>query len=313
MPGGSLTVDEQLIPTRGRCNFRQYIPSKPGKYGVKIFWCCDSDIAYPLNAEVYLGRQPGAPTAAKDKDRIRNLVKQLVHPWINTGRTITTDNYFTSAELAEDLLGVQTTLVGTIRRNKNYVPKKAHAVILLSSLHHDQTIVDEKKKKPEIILYYNNTKGVVDRMDQMVQTYSCKRKTKRWPMTFFFNVIDVGALAACIVWLTKNPQWNEKKCYRRRIFIMELGYDLIQSHLERRQHQPQALQKGVRIAMQAIGLTVATSQPITVSTDTAKQHCHLCPRERDRKVVTHCSSCNIPCCPDHHKVICTVCSETFLG
>ncbi|CAF4616702.1 unnamed protein product, partial [Rotaria magnacalcarata] len=30
MPGGSLTVDEQLIPTRGRCNFRQYIPSKPG-------------------------------------------------------------------------------------------------------------------------------------------------------------------------------------------------------------------------------------------------------------------------------------------
>jgi hypothetical protein len=31
-PGGSLTVDEQLIPTRGRCNFRQYIPSKPGKY-----------------------------------------------------------------------------------------------------------------------------------------------------------------------------------------------------------------------------------------------------------------------------------------
>ncbi|CAF1049694.1 unnamed protein product [Rotaria sordida] len=341
MPGGSLTVDEQLIPTRGRCNFRQYIPSKPGKYGVKIFWCCDSDTAYPLNAEVYLGRQPGAPTAAKDKDRIRNLVKQLIHPWINTGRTITTDNYFTSAELSEDLLGVQTTLVGTIQRNKkeiprelqpdthrpeqssifcfdrqltlvSYVPKKAHAVILLSSLHHDQTIVDEKKKKPEIILYYNNTKGGVDRMDQMVQTYSCKRKTKRWPMTFFFNIIDVGALAACIVWLTKNPQWNEKKCYRRRIFLMELGYDLIQSHLERRQHQPQALQKRVRIAMQAIGLTVATSQPNTVSTDTAKQRCHLCPRERDRKVVTHCSSCNIPCCPDHHKVICTVCSETFL-
>ncbi|CAF4203712.1 unnamed protein product, partial [Rotaria sordida] len=214
---------------------------------------------------------PGVPTAAKDKDRIRNLVKQLVHPWINTGRTITTDNYFTSAELAEDLLGVQTTLVGTIRRNKkeiprhlqpdthrpeqssifcfdcqltlvSYVPKKAHAVILLSSLHHDQTIVDEKKKKTEIILYYNNIKGGVDRMDQMVQTYSCKRKTKRWPMTFFFNIIDVGALAAFIVWVTKNPQWNEKKCYRRRIFLMELGYDLIQSHLERRQHQPQALQ-----------------------------------------------------------------------
>jgi hypothetical protein len=132
-------------------------------------------------------------------------------------------------------------------------------------------------------------------------------------MTFFFNIIDVGALAAFIVWVTKNPQWNEKKCYRRRIFLMELGYDLIQSQLDRRQHQPQALQKGVRIAIQAIGLTIAASQPNTVSTAIAKQRCHLCPRERDRKVVTHCSSCNIPCCPDHHKVICTVCSETFLG
>ncbi|KRY04789.1 hypothetical protein T01_1056 [Trichinella spiralis] len=24
---------------RGR--FHQYIPCKPGKYGIKIFWCCD--------------------------------------------------------------------------------------------------------------------------------------------------------------------------------------------------------------------------------------------------------------------------------
>ncbi|CAF4185886.1 unnamed protein product, partial [Rotaria sp. Silwood2] len=72
-PGGSLTVDEQPIPTRGRCNFRQYIPSKPGKYGLRIFWCCDSVTAYPLNGEVYLGRQPEAASAAEDKNRICNL------------------------------------------------------------------------------------------------------------------------------------------------------------------------------------------------------------------------------------------------
>ena len=149
-----------------------------------IFWCCDSDAAYPLNSEVYLGRQPGAASETKDKNRIYNLVKRVVHAWINTGRTITTDNYFTNAELAEDLLGVQTTLVGTVRRSKkkipresqpdahrselssifcfdrqltlvSYVPEKSHAVILFSSLHHNQAIVDEEKKKPEIILYYS--------------------------------------------------------------------------------------------------------------------------------------------------------------
>ena len=35
IPGGALTVDEQLITTRGRCKFRQYMPKKPAKYGIK--------------------------------------------------------------------------------------------------------------------------------------------------------------------------------------------------------------------------------------------------------------------------------------
>ncbi|CAF1690849.1 unnamed protein product, partial [Adineta ricciae] len=80
-----------------------------------------------------------------------------------------------------------------------------------------------------------------------------------------------------------NPQWNEKKNYRRRLFLMELGYDLVQSHLDGRRQQPHALQQNVRIAIQALGLTGTTSHPVIVSASTGKQHCHLCPRERDRK------------------------------
>lgn len=213
IPGGSMTVDEQLIPTRGRCKFRQYMPKKPAKYGIKVFLCCDSDTAYPLKGEVYVGRQPGAANLANKYDT-KELAKRLVTPWINKGRSVTTDNYFTSVELAEYLLGVQTTLVGTIRKNKrdipqdlqssrkrpgnssifcfdgqftlvSYVPKKNKAVILLSSMQHDMRVSEETHKKPKIILYYNETKGGVDRMDQMVQSYSCKRKINRWPMPFF--------------------------------------------------------------------------------------------------------------------------------
>jgi hypothetical protein len=215
VPGDALTVDEQLMPTRGRCKFRQYMRNKPAKYGIKIYWCCDSKSAYPLKGEVYVGRAAGATTNA-NKHGVKDLVKRLVAPWINKGRSVTADNYFTSVALAEDLLAVQTTLVGTIRKNKpdiptelqpsrkrpkhssvfcfdrqltlvSYVPKKDQAVILLSSMHHDMTISEDLNNKPEIILYYNQTKGGVDHMDQMVQTYSCKRKTNRWPMSFFFQ------------------------------------------------------------------------------------------------------------------------------
>ena len=72
-----MTVDAQLIPTRCRCRFRQYMPNKPGKYGIKIFWCCDSNTACPLKGEVYVGRQPGAATLGK-KNGVKEIVKRLV-------------------------------------------------------------------------------------------------------------------------------------------------------------------------------------------------------------------------------------------
>ena len=34
--GPGITMDEQLVCFRRRCPFKQYIPSKPGKYGIKI-------------------------------------------------------------------------------------------------------------------------------------------------------------------------------------------------------------------------------------------------------------------------------------
>lgn len=40
-PGQNITIDEQLVPFRGRCAFKQYLPSKPDKYGLEIFWACD--------------------------------------------------------------------------------------------------------------------------------------------------------------------------------------------------------------------------------------------------------------------------------
>lgn len=55
-PGPKLTVDEQLVPFIGRCSFKQYMPSKSDKYGIKIFWLVDADTWYPVNGSVYLGK-----------------------------------------------------------------------------------------------------------------------------------------------------------------------------------------------------------------------------------------------------------------
>ncbi|CAF4119320.1 unnamed protein product [Rotaria sp. Silwood2] len=54
-----LTIDEQLLGFRGKCPFRQFIPKKPDKYGLKFWLCVDAESYYVLNAFPYIGRQPG--------------------------------------------------------------------------------------------------------------------------------------------------------------------------------------------------------------------------------------------------------------
>ncbi|CAF0776896.1 unnamed protein product [Brachionus calyciflorus] len=34
-PNQHLTVDEQLLPSKNRCSFIQYMPNKPDKFGIK--------------------------------------------------------------------------------------------------------------------------------------------------------------------------------------------------------------------------------------------------------------------------------------
>ena len=49
-----VTIDEQLLPFRRRCRFIQYMPTMPAKYGIKIFWMCDSRVPYANDGIIYM-------------------------------------------------------------------------------------------------------------------------------------------------------------------------------------------------------------------------------------------------------------------
>ena len=54
-PTEHLTIDEMLVEFHGRVSFRQYIPSKPGKFGLKLFWVAEAESAIPLKCLLYIG------------------------------------------------------------------------------------------------------------------------------------------------------------------------------------------------------------------------------------------------------------------
>lgn len=66
-------------------------------------------------------------------------------------------------------------------------------------MHESGDIFDDEKKKPQIIIDYNKTKSGVDTMDKLVQTYTVKRQTRRWPVAIFYDMIDISALNAYII------------------------------------------------------------------------------------------------------------------
>lgn len=70
----------------------------------------------------------GAPYLCKDETRRPaqrlgdSVVLKMVEPYLGKGRNITTDNFFTSLELAKALQAKKTSLVGTVNKSRRVLP-----------------------------------------------------------------------------------------------------------------------------------------------------------------------------------------------
>lgn len=117
-PGRDVCVDEQLVPFRGRCKFKQYIPTKPARYSLKIWAVCDVETSYAWRLQIYTGKAGDRPEVNQGMRVALELTEGL------QGNVVTCANFFTSFALAEELLKRKVALVGTIRKNKPELPPR---------------------------------------------------------------------------------------------------------------------------------------------------------------------------------------------
>ena len=68
------------------------------------------------------------------------------------------------------------------------------------------------------------------RAGQLVRTYSCKRATRRWTLALFFNLVDITAYSALVLWVTANPYRRPRQSQSRRLFLCKLGTSVTSSH-----------------------------------------------------------------------------------
>ncbi|XP_047120280.1 piggyBac transposable element-derived protein 4-like [Schistocerca piceifrons] len=309
IPSSNITVDEHLCVYRGRCSFKVYIPSKPGKYGIKIWCAVDCEHGYMTNLQMYTGRSGDMRELNQGKRVVLDLVRHLA----DSGMNITTDNFFTSYDLGQELLKMKLTLVGTLRSTRkevpkgflpsktreecttrfaysgktllvSYVPKRNKAVLLLSTQHQSFEVPKENnlKRKPEVVLYYNSTKSGVDTLDQMSSYYSVKKGTKHWPLAVFYDLVDLAALNAYRLFCVAVEKTE------RRLFLMKLAKEMAKPQVERRLSLPQARNKDIISSIKQCGFDdlLDNGHPDVIPDNQKRKRgrCSICPPIKGQKL-----------------------------
>lgn len=335
--GAHACVDEALIPFRGRCLFRMFMPKKPAKYGIKLMCLTDAHNSYLLNSYIYVGKDSDGKTLPDEERKFgkpTQSVVRLAAPIVGTNRNITADNWFSSIELVTELGKRKLTYTGTLKKNKreipkefypdktrevgsskygytkdmtllSYVPKKSKAVILVSSMHHSK-YTDMTNNKPEIISFYNATKSGVDTMDMKCANYSPNRRTRRWPLAIFYYLISMMCVNTEII----HKASKTASTLKRFDFMKLLATNLIKNHMTRRLHIPN-LPSEIRKIIADIfpHHDQHAGRQIGQRTDKLdkRKACRYCPYEKHRMTNYKCIKCETPNCLECSKKLCNEC------
>ncbi len=100
-PHEELSIDEAMIPFKGRLSIKQYRKDKPTKWGIKVFVLADARNGYTVRLQVYTGKN--SQLANSDSGLCSRVVLELLSGLESKSPKVYMDNYYTSPELFLDL------------------------------------------------------------------------------------------------------------------------------------------------------------------------------------------------------------------
>lgn len=236
-PKQQLSLDEEMVPWRGRLRFRTYNPAKLTKYGLLVRMVCESDTGYICNMDIY---------TAEGK-KLEETILSVLGPYLGIWHHVYQDNYYNSTTIAESLLQNKTRVCGTIRENRGIPPhfkvqssmmnkgdvkicRKGDTLLLawrdkriirMISTIHEASVSPTKRKnretgenipKPICITEYNKYMKGVDRADQFLSYYPILRKSMKWTKKVVLYLINCGLFNAFRVYNELNPTKKIKYC-----------------------------------------------------------------------------------------------------
>ncbi|GFX84725.1 piggyBac transposable element-derived protein 4 [Trichonephila clavipes] len=201
-PDRDVTIDESLMLFKERLGWKQYMPLKRSRFGIKSYMLCESKSGYVWSLIIHTGIGTLFDEKYKHMCMSSQIVMTLMEPLLNKGHCLTTDNFYSSPELADILIQSLTDIYGTLKPRRKDVTKELlskkidkgqmiayqrdkvcvmkwmdkKAVCLISTIHNLEMVQvqshkNEIRRKPKAVMEYNNTMGGVDRLDQHLTNY----------------------------------------------------------------------------------------------------------------------------------------------
>jgi len=262
MPEQNILLDESLMLFKGRLLMKQYIPLKRARFGIKIFFVCESKSGYAWDFFIYTGQgeeRRGGESNSQKLISHASVTKLVLCPEIiGKGYVVFMDQWFSSPMLFQELQHHGFGACGTVDLRRKETPKELQAttmkkgdvlcctsgiysaikwqdkkdVAVLSTIHRgricDTGKIDRKTKevvkKPEAVIEYNANMGCVDILDQKLKPYECLRKSVRWYRKLFFHFMDITLVNAHTVY----EKSGGKKCS-----LLQFRYKIIHGLLEK--------------------------------------------------------------------------------
>ncbi|CAK8678001.1 unnamed protein product [Clavelina lepadiformis] len=242
------SVDEQMIPFKGRSGIKQYIKNKPHHWGFKVFARAGmSGMIYDFM--VYTGKAMKLPG---NLGVAGNVVMRLVNNLPEDKNfKVYFDNWFSSVDLVCLLKQQNIWSVGTIRSNRlkgctlktdkelkqhgrgslDYKCDDTEGVSIVKwcdnkAVHLISTYcsidpadkckrwsVAEKKRidveRPYVVKEYNQHMGGVGLCDMMLELYRTDIRSKKWYMRIVYYCLDVAVLNAWLLYRRHLAQNNQ--------------------------------------------------------------------------------------------------------
>lgn len=338
IPFRNLCIDESLLKFKGRLSFKQFIPSKRSRFGIKTYVLCDCETGYVLDFIVYTGKDSEIYNT-EDLGISGAIVTTLLTPYLNKGHLLFVDNWYSSPDLFTYLHLNKTNACGTVRGERLGMPQfqqelevgqtetcndttslvvrwvDKRQVLMITSEHVDEMVdsgkvhyqTAQKIMKPVCVQEYNFNMGSVDRSDMMLSYVESVRRTQKWYKKFFLHLIDLAVLNSHAIYLSKTGKKPTLQEFHLEI-VRQLLEDNMQTQTPRQKTggRPSPGDPPLRLTQRHF----PTCVPSTDKKEYPTRQCHVCKhtsrREQARRESRYmCEDCGValcvvPCFREYH-------------